>query len=450
LIYISVLRYNKIKFYKKWGMMAPKQGKISFFAAVMMSINIMVGAGILYAVGSMTATADTISFMGWPLIGILLLPVVLGLSKAAQLFPGDGGFYNYCAKGLSPTAGFIAQWGFFLGYMGTASSLATVLREGIIKNGDFQLLHDYPIIFNLVLVIAYVLINLMPVEKLTRLQSVGTLLKVTPILMAIGLLCFYYDSELSLQFSQLGNLGLTVSTVLFSFWGFETCCSIGGLLKDGPQKVGKVIMVGFFSTMALYFFFHLSVLYIMGAENLATHGAINFPRYLGLSPSLQAALQVGISGAILFSWANSILGVSLANITSLNSLADQKLFLGHEALSEVNRYQRPHFAALLFGVILFGLITFIQDIEILFALTSLGILTAISLTLAAVLRYQWQARSILQILLSLLSCICCAVLIYCSAVKLPSAIYAAPLVGGLLFGLVMYKLQAARAAVSAG
>lgn len=417
------------------------QGKISFFAAVLMSINIMVGAGILYSVGAMTATTGSISFMAWPLIGLLLFPVVWGISKAAQLFPGDGGFYHYCATGLSPVAGFIAQWGFFLGYLGTASSLATVLREGIANNTGMTSIQDYPFLFNAVLVGFYVLINLIPVEKLTRIQSIGTLLKITPIMVAITFLGFYFDIDLTFDVSRLATVGMTVSTVLFSFWGFETCCSIGGLLKDGPKRVGTVILVGFFSTMALYFFFHLGVLYIMGEQNLAEYGAIEFPRFLGLSPTLQTLLQVGISCAILFSWANSILGVSLANISNLSTLAEKKLFIGSSALTDLNRYGRPHYAAFAYGLIFFAFITCIQDIEILFSLTSLGILTAMSLTLLAVLRKNYRSGNNLQILASLISCLCCGALIYYSAIKLPSILYAMPLIGGMAVGLVLYKLQ---------
>lgn len=417
------------------------QGKISYFAAVLMSINIMVGAGILYAVGPMTATADSISFLGWPLIGLLLFPVVWCISKAAQLFPGEGGFYHYCSEGISPTAGFIAQWGFFLGYMGTASSLATVLRDGIIERSGFQFLHEYPIVFNLILVTLYVLINLIPVDKLSRIQSIGTLLKITPLVMAIGLLFFYFNKDVTFDITSLRNIGLTASTVLFSYWGFETCCSIGNLLKDGPQKVGSVIMTGFFITVSLYFMFHLGVLYIMGSENLATHGAIEFPRFLGLSPVLQASIQLGIACAILLSWANSILGASLANINNLNQLANKKLFLGHRTLTLVNRYQRPHYAALVYGLALFAMITFIQDVEVLFALTGLGILTALSLTLISVFRVYLAQRKIPHVLFTMVAFVCCGVLIYYSVIKLPSILYATPLIGGMALGLTMYKLQ---------
>ncbi len=420
------------------------QGKISYFAAVLMSINIMVGAGILYAVGPMTATADSISFMGWPLIGLLLFPVVWCISKAGQLFPGEGGFYNYCSDGISPLAGFIAQWGFFLGYMGTAASLSTVLRDGIIKNSGIQFFHEYPIVFNFILVAFYVLINLIPVEKLSRIQSIGTLLKITPLIMAIGLLFFYFNKEMTFELSSLRNIGLTASTVLFSYWGFETCCSIGGLLKDGPQKVGSVIMTGFFITVSLYFLFHLGVLYIMGAENLATYGAIEFPRFLGLTPSFESAFQLAIACAILLSWANSILGASLANITNLNQLANKKLFLGHKTLTSVNRYQRPYNVAIIYGVMLFGMITFIRDVEVLFALTGLGILTALSLTLISVLGVYWKQRKIAHTLFTLLAFVCCGVLIYYSIIKLPSILYATPLIGGMALGVLMYKLEAVK------
>lgn len=428
--------------------MSSCEGKISFFAAVLMSINIMVGAGILYAVGSMTASTGSIGFMSWPLVGLLLFPVVWGISKAAQLFPGNGGFYHYCATGISPLAGFIAQWGFFLGYLGTAASLATVLREGIAKNAGLPSIQEYPIIFNAILVTFFVLINLIPVDKLSRIQSIGTLLKITPIMVAITLLGFYFDINLTFDVTQLTTVGMTVSTVLFSFWGFETCCSIGGLLKDGPQRVGSVILVGFFSTMALYFFFHLGVLYIMGAENLATYGAIEFPRFLGLSPSLQLILQVGISCAILFSWANSILGVSLANISNLSTLAEKKLLLGYSSLTDLNRYKRPHYAAVVYGLIFFALITCIHDIEVLFCITSLGILTAMSLTLISVLRKQYQLGNTAQVLISVLSCVSCSILIYYSAIKLPSILYATPLLGGMAVGLILYKLQANKEAVA--
>ena len=168
---------------------------------------------------------------------------------------------------------------------------------------------------------------------------------------------------------------------LFSlYWGVEACWGIGGLLKDGPQKVGSVILVGFTMTVILYSLFHLGLLYIMGAENLATYGAVAFPRFLGLSPMVSSALEFGILAAILFSWANSVSGVSLTNITSIHFMARKRIILGDQILSKTNNNDRPIYVALLHGAILFTFITLISDVSILFALTNFGVLSAFILS----------------------------------------------------------------------
>ncbi|MBA3816599.1 MAG: APC family permease, partial [Parachlamydiaceae bacterium] len=229
--------------------MSVNQGKISYSAAVLMSINIMVGAGILYAVGPMTGSAGNVSFLGWPLIALLLCPIVWSLIQAAKLFPGEGGFYHYCTSGINPIAGCVAHWGYLLGYLGTAASVSTVLRDGMATNLGLKLIQEHPIVFNLILASFYTLINTISVSKISKVQSIATLLKLTPILMVIAVMFFYFKSDMSIDMGGIGGLGATVSTVIFAYWGVEACCNIGGLLKDGPQKVGSVILVGFIVTV---------------------------------------------------------------------------------------------------------------------------------------------------------------------------------------------------------
>lgn len=424
--------------------MKEEQGQISFAGAVLMSINIMVGAGILFAVGAMTELAGSVSFLGWPLTAMLLFPIIWGLSKAAQLFPGSGGFYEYCSKGIAPIAGVIAQWGYFLGYMGTAASLATVLRNGVVTNTGSELLGEYPIILNVAFVGFYALINLISVSKISKVQSAGTLLKIMPIVLAIVAIVFFFGNGIEVDFSQMNKIGVTVSTVIFAFLGFEACCSIGGLLKGGPQKVGPVVLTGFLITMALYTLFHISLLFIMGPEKLAAEGAMAFPRYLGLSPSLGNALQVGISCAILLSWANSILGASLANISNLSNMAANKLVLGDKLLTKVNGNDRPIYAVGVYAALMFSFITLITDVNVLFALTNLGVITALSLTMVAVFLTHLRKKDYFQAAITSVSFGSCGAWIYYSVIQIPNPVYVAPLVVGLIAGVVMYKIHQAR------
>jgi basic amino acid/polyamine antiporter, APA family len=420
------------------------QGKISYFAAIMMSINMMVGAGILYSVGPMAGAIGNVSFFGWPLVALLLFPIIWSIAKLSQLFPGEGGFYHYCSMGINPTVGFIAHWGYLLGYLGTVASLAAVLRNGFVLSTGFTILQDYPIIFNLPVVLFYTGINLLSLGKISKIQSAGTLLKVTPIMIVIGLILFYFDPSLTLNFANLSKIGMTISTAIFAYWGFETCCSIGGLLKDGPSKVGSIILVSFFITVALYFLFNLGLIYIMGADNLATYGAISFPKFLGLSPAWEVAFQVGISSAILLSWANSILGVSLTNITNIYSMAHHKLIMGNKTLSILNQGHRPIYAVFLHSVIFLLFITFISDIAILMAISNLGVILAIVLSLIAIYLAHYRRKEYGQLSINILAFGSSIALIYYSSIQLPSILYALPLVIGMIIGIIMYKIQHAK------
>lgn len=425
-----------------------KQAKMSFFAAVLMSMNVMIGAGVLFAVAPMTGAAGGISFLEWPIMALLIFPIIWSLAQAAQLFPGEGGFYYYCSTGINPTAGVVANWAYLLGYMGTAASVATVLRAGLAKSAGIAWIQEYPILFNLILAALYTAINLIPLQKISRIQSAGTLLKITPLVSVIALMSFYLHSGLTFDLSELRNIGLTASTVMFAYWGFESCCSIGGLLKGGPQRVGPVMLIGFFATVLLYSLFHIGTLYIMGPENLATYGAIAFPRFLGLSPSMGALLEVGMAFAILFSWANSILGVSLANITNIDFMARKKILFASKTLSTENRNGRPIYAALAHGIALFAFITFISDSNILFALTNLGVLTTFVLALLAVFFAHVQTRNLPQLAVVILAFGSCAILFYYSILQIPSIYYAMPLIAGIALGLVMFKIQGRRAALA--
>ena len=417
------------------------RNKISFFAAVLMSINIMVGAGILVAVGPMTEIAGNLSFLGWPLTGLLLFPIIWGLSKTSQIFPGEGGFYHYCSSGISPLAGIIAHWVYLFGYMGAAASLATVLRNGLsdISGNDF--IENYPFVFNFALVSFYTLINLIPVDKISKLQSIGTLLKITPFVGVISLMAFYYNPDLTFNFSALNNISMTFSTAIFAYMGYEACCNVGGILRDGPQKVGSVVLTAFLITVSLYTLLHLGLLYIMGGENLAIHGAINFPNFLGLSPTVGAAVQIGISFAILFSWTNSILSMSLGNITNIYTLAKNRLLLGSQLLSTVNRHQRPVYIVFMHGIALFVYITLIKDVDVLFALTNLCVGIAMSLTMAAIFLTLLKQKRYQQLVIPFLSFGSCAMWIYYSCLKIPGVLYIVPLVIGLIIGVVMFKIQ---------
>ena len=179
----------------------------------------------------------------------------------------------------------------------------------------------------------------------------------------------------------------------------------------------------------------------MGGENLAAYGAIGFPNFLGLSPTVGAAFQGGISFAILFSWTNSILSISLGNITNIYTLAKNRLILGSQFLSQVNSHERPVYIALLHGCILLVYISAVKDVEILFALTNVGVGIAMSLTMISVFLALLKQKKYQQLVIPILSFFSCAAWLYFSFLKIPNILYVLPLAMGLLVGVIMFKIQ---------
>ncbi|NDD55662.1 hypothetical protein EBZ39_17650 [bacterium] len=75
----------------------------------------------------------------------------------------------------------------------------------------------------------------------------------------------------------------------------------------------------------------------MGAKQLATHGAALFPQFLGFDANIVNALGLGILGAIIISYMNSIFGVTLGNMSNLYTLAKNKLITCSSALTTTNK-----------------------------------------------------------------------------------------------------------------
>ncbi|MBM3893237.1 APC family permease [Candidatus Dependentiae bacterium] len=420
-------------------------GKIGFWPAVLMNINIIVGAGILFSPAPMAALAGSVSFLAWALVGLLVFPVIWCVAQAPRLFPGEGGFYNYCTKGINPTAGFVAQWAYLLGYLGTATTMLIVIREALVAKLGCTFVGEHPLLINTILIVFFTLLNMLPADKIGKIQSIATVLKMAPLLLAIGLLPFFFNSSIVYDVTQVPTLFMTLPMAIFAFWGFEACASIGGLLKDGPQSVGRVVLTAFGITVALYTLFHFSVMHIMGVDALTQFGPAVFPKYLGFAPALTQALATGILVAIVFSYMNSLFGVMLGNMSNFYLLIKNRLLIGSDVLGKTNSADRPVTAAVALAGVTWLLAFFIDTLSCAVAMTNVGVSTAFVFTLVALLLFYKKTNNIKQLLVTLLGCVSCGMLIYYSWMSIaPDAmqrlVYASPLAIGLVIGLVMKYL----------
>lgn len=424
---------------------ATEQKKIPFITAVLMNINIIVGSGIYISPPLMAKQAGGLSFLGWIIAGLLLLPIVLSIALAARLFPGDGGFYNYCKTALGERWGFIANWAYLLGYMGTVAAITSCVRDLLIKDPiNWTFIANYPIVFYLAFVAALTLLNMISIRMIGKIQSTITMLKLIPLILMLGVIYFYWNPHFDYQFSRLGDLGGTVSFVLFSFLGFESCSNIGHYIQGGTSKVFSVILLAFSISLALYVIFHLGILHIMGPDALATYGVHALPKFMGFSAATASLFATLLLADMLLSFTNTGYGASLNNISSINILAKSGLLFNAPWLAKLNKNGMPANAAIIHAFFILALIICVPNTTILTALTNTGVFVAFFLTLMAVFVQSLRARNYGILLIATLGFISITILANFIWLKLGDTnlmrlLYAMPLIVGIPAGYLMYR-----------
>ncbi len=419
------------------------QGKISFWSAVLMSINIIVGSGIFFGPQLMAKEAGSFSFLVWPLLGVLVFPVIWSIVQASRLFQGEGGFYTYCASGINPFFGFLAQWLYLVGYIGTASVIITLLRKAAIDQLEIGFAAQYPYMFNALVIAFFLGLNLMSIELISKVQGLFTIIKMLPLFLVAVVFWGYWDSNITYHASDIFNLTVTLPAAFFAFFGFEACCSLGQYLSGGMRQVGSVILAAFFTVVILYTLFHFGLIHIMGVAGLSQDGAIAFPKFMGLSSKMATLLGTCITGSILLSFSNTVFGVMLTNITNVFTLAKKKIIVGTAVLSKTNTFDRPTVVAMLMGIVLWTLLFFVSSFPVLLALTNLGICSTYLLTVVAVFLTTVKKSDYKNAAVAFLGLGSCGMLLYFSWISMGQdtaerAFMLIPLLLGILAGLLIY------------
>ncbi len=420
-----------------------EQGKISFFTAVLMSINVMIGVGIYFNSQLMVQKAGECSFLGWIAAAVLLLPVIWVTALAARVFPGEGGFYNYGKSGINESIGFISIWSYLVGYVGMVSAQVLALT-GVVKT-QFPAVAHFPILFNVLFIVGLALFSMLSIAWVSRIQGIATILKLTPIILVIGLLYFYWDPQISYAACSYAGIGSTISYALFGYFGFEACSNIGQYLKGGPQTVFKVILTAFFTTTILYSLFHLGVMHIMGAQDFGASGIQALPLFLGInSTTMLAWFNIIFGWILILTYSNAVYGNMLSNVTNLANIAERKLIFGSSILTILNRFSRPVMAVVVQCLATFLVITFVPNIKVVVELANLAVVLTLVLTTLSVLCAQLRQKAYIASVVTVLSFGSCGALAYFCWMNLSDTnplriMYAGMLLGVIALGYAMFK-----------
>lgn len=422
-----------------------QQNKISLFTAVLMIINIMIGGGILIGPGRMAAIAGNASFLGWPLVALIFLPIVLCTVQLSAMFPGAGGFYLYAKQGLNRQLGFIAGWLYILGYTFAAAVEILALRERLLVSaGDYWIVANH-IIFGVLLVVSCVALNLLSLRLFSRILNTFTISKLLPLIILIILLPFIFNPHFTITSGELSLLPLSLPMAIFGYFGFEYCCSMSHLIVDSQKNGPRAIMLGFLGTALIYALFHFGVLNLMGANNLAQFGAPAFADFITLpiGPVINfLKILIPLAAVItLFAGANGMIN---ANAILLQTMAEDRLIKFAYPLSRVSAWYRPWIAIVVQGVAVFVIIALMPHINIVGGICNMGILSAFVLPFVSLFILQKKEQSYRKMALTSLALFITGGLVVYSFYAIADTtteriLFTLPLVGAVFGGLFLFE-----------
>lgn len=228
---------------------------VGLFAAGILVLNGVIGAGIFGLPGKLVDQAGV--FGPWLIIifGIFIITVALTFASIASYFKNTGGPVAYANRAYGPLVGFQTGWLLYIGRVSAIAAninvlfdYASYLWEGM--SGDLIRGISFLIIIGGITVI-----NVKGIKQAVKSLNIITFVKLVPVLLLILLAIPHltpagmWPEELP-SFDQVDGL---VLLVLYAFVGFEGALVTAGETKDPKKTIPRALMTGIFVITAIYF-----------------------------------------------------------------------------------------------------------------------------------------------------------------------------------------------------
>lgn len=328
--------------------------KLSLFTAILININIMMGSGLFINTVLLSKEAGSLSALSYLLIGILLLPLIIGMSQLVQCNLKGGTFYHF-GEAISPFAGFVSSWSYFTAKLGSFT-LAIHVCNSLIQQLIPTLKAIPTLNLDAIVIFLFMLLNMFNLKMGKSIQYAFIGLKLIPILFAI-LSGFFLFSGSNFNNSTIWlGVPTTIPFVLFAFLGFEASCSISKSLHNPEKNASRAILISYFIVVTIVILYQLIFWGNLGWE------LAKLPNYLQAFPALINKLNLEsnylkntLLGLMNIGIASSALGASygmmFTNGWNLFTLAENGHTFFNKTLVKLNSQNIPYYCIIVQAII---------------------------------------------------------------------------------------------------
>lgn len=315
---------------------------LTFQDLFFLSMGGIIGSGWLLAVLGAGGTAGPAVILSWIIGGILVMFVALTYSEIAGMLPRSGAIVRYPHMTHGSFAGFLLGWS----YMLTAVTVPTIESEAVVTyashyiggltssstvNGaSVTLLTGIGILFALVLIVVFFLLNYFGIKLMSKLNTVITWWKFIIPALTFILLLFTFNANNFSGFGGFAPLGISpifqaipTTGIVFAYLGFRQALDYGGEARNPQRDVPRATIFSVVAAVILYTLLQIAFI-----------GALNW-KSTGLKPGDWA----GLTGS---SWAS-------APFVSALQASGMALLIAFSVLLYIDAYVSPSGTGLVYA-----------------------------------------------------------------------------------------------------
>lgn len=328
--------------------------KLSLSMAILVNINVMLGAGIFINTVLLAQQAGFWGFLSYACVALLMTPLIYSTARLLHYYP-SGGFYIYAAQNINQFAGFVSTWSYFTGKLASAALLVHVFTS-FMRTLFSQLLSIPAILMDTCIIFLFMWCNWYHLKTGKMVMYTFMLCKVIPIVTVI-ISCFYLYQQWHVPtiLNWQGIFG-TVPFVLFAFLGFEASCSLSNTIENAQKNGPKAVLFSF-GFVALATIMYQFLFYLAAGPTLAHQQdylsifAILAQMIVPHNPQLIQLITVIFSIALACAALGGSYGILFSNHWNLYALAQHNHIIGTHALKKLNSYGIPYYCVIIEALI---------------------------------------------------------------------------------------------------
>ncbi|MBJ7400064.1 MAG: amino acid permease [Mycolicibacterium sp.] len=342
----------------------PLQRRLGTADAVIVGLGSMIGAGVFVVFAPAAAVAGSGLLFSLAVAALVAYCNATSSARLAAQYPQSGGAYVYGRERLGAFWGYLAGWSFVVGK--TASCVAMALTVGL------YLWPAYAHTVAVAAVVALTAVNYRGIQKSALLTRV---IVAVVLAVLVGVVVLVTTSG-RIDVSRVTPTGGSVIGVLqaagllfFAFAGYARIATLGEEVRDPARTIPRAIRLSLGITLVVYTTMALTLLAILGPEQLAAAtaplvDAVRAAGAGGFEPVVRAGAAVAALGSLL----SLILGVSR---TTLAMARDEHL---PRSLASIHpRFAVPHRAEIAVGAVV-AVVAAVTDVRAAIGFSSFAVL----------------------------------------------------------------------------